>query len=979
MPSSSLDSSLAVIRQQEQLMRRCLDTKGRLMDALRHASLLLAELRANTLSPKQYYEVYMAAFDALSNLSVSLKDFHPGNHLADVYELVQYAGNIIPRLYLMITVGTAYMSVDDAPCREIMKDMMEMCRGVQHPIRGLFLRYYLSQKSKELLPVGSADTVQGNLNDSIQFILTNFVEMNKLWVRLQHQGHTRERNQRTLERQELQILVGSNLVRLSQLDGIDCEFYSEKILPAVLEQIVQCRDVLAQEYLLDVITQVFPDEFHLHTLKQFMNAIEHLNPGVSIKRIVGTMVDRLAKFSQREGDNERLEAKLRKELTLATTEKVGTSENSTEAVSSVPISTISQTETDSKGKEKPDDANSNENNDINEPISDTENQMTIENSKEDETIVNGIPRSIPLFEIVWKNVVTLLSSRELPLADTTSLLCSICRLSLFAYPENPENLSILFNYTLDTVIQPNKDTLDLHSNETSGNLLSLLMGPIDFYPKLVTVLKINGFNELLKSQSERTQKVIANGVIDTILKNPDSKIRHPEQAEGLFGLLSVIIKSSSSVIPNQSAQQEKQASSEYSKLSKIVHLLYNKDPDVNLKLIQIARNALLGGGADRLEYTFPALVTSTLKLVRRYARLRLNIIRYEQKHGEIDPTDEVKARIMKRKFNGETVFTITTKISATFKLTSRVISDLYYRQPSCSEKVLRLYVLAAQLADQVYLAPLSYEFFALAFQIYEESISDSRAQYQAVCVLIQALQGCRSFSSDGKSNGIGGSGSKDVSDDSDGNSYDTLITKCALYGSKLLKKVDQCRAVYLVSHLWWHEDYELGDDEQKDQQLESNEENSEAKTSGGTDSSSDEMAGKLRDTPLPFQDGKRVLECLQRSLRVADACMDSVMSVKLFVEILEQYIYYFERGNSFIEVKYVNGLIELITNTIESAANDDLNTNSLSMSGSINPILNGNSAGGGELEATKGHFHRVINYLESRREEEGGRFLELVW
>jgi hypothetical protein len=33
--------------------------------------------------------------------------------------------------------------------------------------------------------------------------------------------------------------------------------------------------------------------------------------------------------------------------------------------------------------------------------------------------------------------------------------------------------------------------------------------------------------------------------------------------------------------------------------------------------------------------------------------------------------------------------------------------------------------------------------------------------------------------------------------------YDTLITKCAQHGSKLLRKPDQCRAVYLASHLWW--------------------------------------------------------------------------------------------------------------------------------------------------------------------------------
>ncbi len=191
----------------------------------------------------------MSIFDALRHLSVYLRESHPVNHLADLYELVQYAGNIVPRLYLMVTVGTVYMAIEDAPVKEIMKDMMEMSRGVQHPIRGLFLRYYLSGQARDYLPTGNGNGPEGNLQDSISFILTNFVEMNKLWVRLQHQGHSREREQRTKERQELQLLVGSNLVRLSQL--VDMESYKTVILQPLLEQVVQCRDVLAQEYLLE--------------------------------------------------------------------------------------------------------------------------------------------------------------------------------------------------------------------------------------------------------------------------------------------------------------------------------------------------------------------------------------------------------------------------------------------------------------------------------------------------------------------------------------------------------------------------------------------------------------------------------------------------------------------------------------------------------------------------------------------------------
>lgn len=114
-------------------------------------------------TPFTYYantDVDMAVFDALRHVSNYLLDAHTSgkHHLADLYELVQYAGNIVPRLYLMITVGSVYMGIPDAPVKEIMKDMMEMSRGVQHPTRGLFLRHYLSGQTRDSLPIGDSQT-----------------------------------------------------------------------------------------------------------------------------------------------------------------------------------------------------------------------------------------------------------------------------------------------------------------------------------------------------------------------------------------------------------------------------------------------------------------------------------------------------------------------------------------------------------------------------------------------------------------------------------------------------------------------------------------------------------------------------------------------------------------------------------------------------------------------------------------------------
>jgi len=40
----------------------------------------------------------------------------------------------------------------EAAAKDVLKDVVEMTRGVQHPLRGLFLRAYLAQMSKDKLP-----------------------------------------------------------------------------------------------------------------------------------------------------------------------------------------------------------------------------------------------------------------------------------------------------------------------------------------------------------------------------------------------------------------------------------------------------------------------------------------------------------------------------------------------------------------------------------------------------------------------------------------------------------------------------------------------------------------------------------------------------------------------------------------------------------------------------------------------------------
>jgi vacuolar protein sorting-associated protein 35 len=50
--------------------------------------------------------------------------------------------------------------------------------------------------------------------------------------------------------------VGTNLVRLSNLEGVDSEMYKALVLPRILEQVITCKDQIAQQYLMECIIQV---------------------------------------------------------------------------------------------------------------------------------------------------------------------------------------------------------------------------------------------------------------------------------------------------------------------------------------------------------------------------------------------------------------------------------------------------------------------------------------------------------------------------------------------------------------------------------------------------------------------------------------------------------------------------------------------------------------------------------------------------
>merc|ERR1712223_1098020 len=745
---------------------------------------MLSELRTSLLSPKSYYQLYMGICDELRHLEQFLLDeFRKGRKVADLYELVQYAGNIVPRMYLLITVGLVYIQTNEFSRRDILRDLVEMCRGVQHPLRGLFLRNYLLQCTRNILPDAVEEVIQsdpsqlildGTIEDSIDFILLNFSEMNKLWVRVQHQGHSREREKRERERLELRILVGTNLVRLSHLDNVDLEIYKQNVLPGVLEQVVSCRDAIAQEYLMECIIQVFPDEMHLATLNNFLTSCGQLHPLVNVKNIIISLIDRLAQFAQRE---------------------------------------------DGSG---------------------------------------GIPRDIQLFDIFSKEIAAIITGKkDMPPEDIVSLQVSLINMAHKCYPDRVDYVDTVLDVTKKLFDNVNIETIE-YCTPVGRELEKLLLIPINNFNDMITVLGLSHFATLLSMYDFEGRRAMAVYIANNVVDN-ETSIATAEQTEVVLGLLAPLIQDQEDGPTPDKWDDPDEFVEEQNLMGKIIHMLKaDNDPDQQYQILSTARKHFGLGGPSRIDSTLPPIVMFAYKLAQEFFAIK----------GKDDKWEKKVAKIFQ--------FCHTT-------LMALVKAEM-------SELPLRLFLQGALVLATIDFEDqetVAYEYMSQAFSLYEDEISDSRAQLAAITLMIGTLEQMKCFSEE---------------------NHDPLRTQCALAASKLLKKPDQCRGVQVCSHLFW---------------------SGKTKTNNGEE----------------LKDEKRVLDCLKKGVKIASQCMDSGTKAQLYVELLNKYVYFYEKFHTLITEEILQELIDRIQSEL--------------------PNLEG---GSDEAEQINKHFENTILHLKMRKE-----------
>jgi vacuolar protein sorting-associated protein 35 len=241
----------------------------------------------------------------------------------------------------------------------------------------------------------------------------------------------------------------------------------------------------------------------------------------------------------------------------------------------------------------------------------------------------------------------------------------------------------------------------------------------------------------------------------------------------------------------------------------------------------------------RIRHTLPSVVMATIRLADRF----------------------------RAKLDSEHSLEREKKLQALFKFMHQTVSVL--AKAEHFDLALRLFLLPIQKPSLfVGYEMIAYEFVVQAFTIYEESVADSSKQQAALGIMLTTLQN------------LSNTGVFSVEN------YDTLVTKIALYGSKLLKKPDQCRIVMQCAYLFWGRDT-TADDMKRIRKLTEGED------------------GKPVENWV-YREGKRVLECLQKCLKIADSCMDSLTNAQLFVEILDYYIVFFEKKNPAVRLQCAN-------------------------------------------------------------------------
>ena len=300
-----LDEALLVVKSQGYQMKVAIEN-NKIRNSLKFAKAMLDTLKSTTLSPSNYYQLFLSIFDEMQYIfNYFREEARRGRRMKDLYDTVQQCENIIPRLFLLICVASAYIETGQTNATDIIFDLFNLIKGVQNPLRGLFCRYFFLKMIKDRLPdKGNEYEKPGaSPDDTVKFILNNLEEMNGLWIRITNnnsiisgEDDNTDISSSLKEREQLKILIGENITRLSSLNCVNVEVYQKKVLPKIIEILLESKDSLSQQYLLECVVHAFPDEHNIACMNMLLDTCSKLQSNVDVKSIFISLMQKLAKY-----------------------------------------------------------------------------------------------------------------------------------------------------------------------------------------------------------------------------------------------------------------------------------------------------------------------------------------------------------------------------------------------------------------------------------------------------------------------------------------------------------------------------------------------------------------------------------------------------------------------------------------------------------------------------------------------------------
>ena len=305
-----LDDALLIVKSQGYQMKVAIEN-NKLRNSLKFAKAMLDTLKSTTLNPSKYYQLFLSIFDEMQYIfNYFREEARRGRRMKDLYDTVQQCENIIPRLFLLICVASAYIETGQSNATDIIFDLFNLIKGVQNPLRGLFCRYFFLKMIKDRLPDTDNEYEKpgASPDDTVKFILNNLEEMNGLWIRITKNnsiigGEEEADIESSLkEREQLKILIGENITRLSSLNCVNVELYQKKVLPKIIEILLESKDSLSQQYLLECVVHAFPDEHNIACMNMLLDTCSKLQSNVDVKSIFISLMQKLAKYVENSKD-----------------------------------------------------------------------------------------------------------------------------------------------------------------------------------------------------------------------------------------------------------------------------------------------------------------------------------------------------------------------------------------------------------------------------------------------------------------------------------------------------------------------------------------------------------------------------------------------------------------------------------------------------------------------------------------------------